>query len=166
MGQAGEPVLVEAFIAEAAVEGFDVRVLRRLARRDQPQREAALVRPGEHRAPTELGAVVGAQNVRQSPGRHELLQDARDGEATERPRRHNRDGVGRGVVHNRQALQHPALRRAIEDEVGGPHCSTGGAAAAVGRAAAPSSAAGVSPAARLCVQAGGRQLPPPTCIES
>jgi chromate transporter len=33
--EAREPVLVQALVAEAAIERFDVRVLRRLARLDQ-----------------------------------------------------------------------------------------------------------------------------------
>src|SRR5215212_3171034 len=57
------------------------------------KREAALVRPGEHGAPTELGAVVGAQDLREPPSCCELLQHARDGTAPERPRGHNRDGL-------------------------------------------------------------------------
>src|SRR5688572_11458690 len=55
MRQAGEPVLVKAFVAKAAVEGLDVRVLRGLAHRcDQPKREAALMRPGELTRKTDL----------------------------------------------------------------------------------------------------------------
>ena len=46
MRQAREPVLVQALIAEPAIERLDVAVLRRLAGLDQPQRDAARVRPG------------------------------------------------------------------------------------------------------------------------
>lgn len=46
MGQAREPVFVEALFAEAPVEGLDVGVLGRLPRRGQAQGEAALVGPG------------------------------------------------------------------------------------------------------------------------
>lgn len=113
-------MLVEAFIAEAAVEGLDIRVLRRLARRDQSQREAALVRPGEQGAPAELGAIVRAAHLWESPAGGELLQHPRDRTSSEGPRRHNRDRLGRGVIHDGQALQHPALGGAIKDEVGGP----------------------------------------------
>ena len=45
MRQAREPVLVQALVAEPAIERFDVGVLRRLARLDQTQRDSARVRP-------------------------------------------------------------------------------------------------------------------------
>ena len=41
MGQTREPVLIEALVSEPAVERFDIRILVRLARLDQPQRDAA-----------------------------------------------------------------------------------------------------------------------------
>ena len=37
--QMGEPMLVEAFVAQSTVEGFDIGVLVRFARLDQPQLE-------------------------------------------------------------------------------------------------------------------------------
>ncbi len=58
MGHAGEPVFVQVFVAQATVERFDVGVLVRLAQLDQSQRDAPLMRPGQHRASTELLAVV------------------------------------------------------------------------------------------------------------
>ena len=58
MRQIQEPVLVEAFIAQPAVERFDVGVLVRLARFDQAQRYLVRMCPGEHGASAELLAVV------------------------------------------------------------------------------------------------------------
>lgn len=72
------------------------------------------------RASAELRAVIGAQHLRQSTVRRELIQHPRDREATECARRHNRDGLGRGIVDDRQDLQSPAFGRPIEDEVGRP----------------------------------------------
>ena len=46
-----EPVLIEALIAELAVEALDVRVLRRLARFDQPQLDPMPIGPGIERLP-------------------------------------------------------------------------------------------------------------------
>jgi hypothetical protein len=40
-GNIGEPVLIEAFVTQLAVEAFDVAVLRRLARSDEVKRDAA-----------------------------------------------------------------------------------------------------------------------------
>lgn len=45
IGQAGEPVLVQAFVSEAAVEALDVSILDRLAGGDEEQLEPALVGP-------------------------------------------------------------------------------------------------------------------------
>ena len=45
IGQAQEPVLVEAFVAQPAVEALAVGVLDRLARVDEVQRDRVLVRP-------------------------------------------------------------------------------------------------------------------------
>ena len=46
--QAQEPVLVEAAVPELAVEAFNERILRRLARLDEGQRHLPLTRPEEH----------------------------------------------------------------------------------------------------------------------
>jgi hypothetical protein len=53
------PVLVQALVAEPAIERFDVRVLRRFAGRDQAERDPACMRPRQHGAPAELQSVVG-----------------------------------------------------------------------------------------------------------
>lgn len=66
MGQAGEPVLVEALIPQPSVKAFDVGVLVGLARFDQAQRYAALVRPGQQGLAREFLAVVGANDLGQS----------------------------------------------------------------------------------------------------
>ena len=114
-------MLVEAFVAEPAVERFDVGVLGRLARLDQPQGHAAGEGLGQHRAAAELRAVVGAENARQTPVGGEPVERARDGQPAERPRRDDGYGLGGRVVDNRQALHDPPLGGAVEHEVGGPH---------------------------------------------
>lgn len=58
MSEAGETVLVQAFIAQPPIERLDVRVLVRLARFDQSQLDAVAVCPGRHRLAGELRAVV------------------------------------------------------------------------------------------------------------
>src|SRR5690606_10797597 len=45
--QRGEPVLVEALVAELAVEALDVAVLHRAARLDQQVFDAVVLRPGD-----------------------------------------------------------------------------------------------------------------------
>ena len=67
-------MLVEAFVAEPAVEGLDVGVLVRLARFDQSQLYAALVRPSHHGLAAELFVVVGADHLRQAAAQRQAIQ--------------------------------------------------------------------------------------------
>ncbi len=60
MRQAGEPMLVQAFLSEAAVERFDVGVLVGLARLDEEQLNTPGVGPVQHGSPAELIAIVNA----------------------------------------------------------------------------------------------------------
>lgn len=66
MDQAGEPVLVQTFVAKATIGRLDVSVLSELAWLDQSQRATALVRPGQHRASAEPFPVVDAGDLRQA----------------------------------------------------------------------------------------------------
>jgi hypothetical protein len=59
-GQASEPALVQAFIAKAPVEEFDVRVPVRHPGVDQLQQDLVAAGPVEHRFPRGLPAVIGA----------------------------------------------------------------------------------------------------------
>ena len=54
MGQADESVLVQAFVAQTPVEGFDVGVLVRLPGFDQRQQDLVALGPVEHCLPREL----------------------------------------------------------------------------------------------------------------
>lgn len=58
IGQAQKPVLIEAAIAELAVEALDEGILCRLARLDEGQRDLPLTRPEEHRLAGQFGAVI------------------------------------------------------------------------------------------------------------
>ena len=58
VGQGSKPVFVQAFVAEAPVEGLDVGVLVRLAGFNETQGQPLRVRPCEHRATAELLPVV------------------------------------------------------------------------------------------------------------
>ncbi|HXT17002.1 MAG TPA: hypothetical protein VN706_15280 [Gemmatimonadaceae bacterium] len=57
IGQVHERALVEAFIAESAIEAFDVTVLARLAWANEVERDAAVVRPLVERLSRELRAI-------------------------------------------------------------------------------------------------------------
>lgn len=63
MRERREPVLIEAFVAELAVERFDVRILRWLARLNQLQCDAVRIRPLVKRAARKFGALVGSHRL-------------------------------------------------------------------------------------------------------
>ena len=66
-GQRTEPVLVEAFIPELAVDRLDEGILRGLARLNQLQFDVALIGPLIERLAGELGTLVGADRLRVAP---------------------------------------------------------------------------------------------------
>lgn len=68
-----EPMLVEAGVAELAIEAFDERVLGGLARLNEVQPDAGALRPQEHRFARELAAVVADQGARQAARATQLI---------------------------------------------------------------------------------------------
>ena len=56
---AGEPVLVQAFLAVSPVEAFDVGVLGRLPGVDEIQLNAMIIGPSIERAPAQFTEAVG-----------------------------------------------------------------------------------------------------------
>ena len=74
--QAGEPVLVEALVAELAVEGLDVSVLIRLAGFDEEQLDASRMSPGQHGPAAEFLAVIGSDRLGQATCRSQLVKNA------------------------------------------------------------------------------------------
>ena len=50
-----EPMQVQAFFTQAAVEAFDIRVLRRLSGIDEVKLDTVIRRPSIERAPTNSG---------------------------------------------------------------------------------------------------------------
>ncbi len=58
VSEGSELVLVEAFVAEATVERFDIRILRWLARIDEVQAYFPIASPARHRDSSQLGSVI------------------------------------------------------------------------------------------------------------
>ena len=73
-----EPVLVQMFIAELAIEALDVAVLHGAAGLDQQMANAMLLSPGHDDAAGEFRAVVGAHGQRVAPKARSLLQHPGD----------------------------------------------------------------------------------------
>src|SRR5258706_6323950 len=63
--QSFKPVDIQTFIAEAAVEGFDGRVVRRFATTTEVENHLIRVCPEVHGRPDELAAVVTVDPLRQ-----------------------------------------------------------------------------------------------------
>lgn len=103
MRQAREPVLVQAFVAQPSVEGFDVRILVRLAWFDEAQGHLVLVRPDCHRAPAELLAVVRADQLGQSALELDALPEPRHVRPRDRRIGRDRHRLVRRVVDHGQA---------------------------------------------------------------
>ena len=59
--EVAEQVLVEAFVAQSAVEALDEAILHRFARRDVVPFDAALLLPSQDGVRRELGAVAPAE---------------------------------------------------------------------------------------------------------
>src|SRR5215475_10567751 len=64
LGEIGEQVLVEAFVAQPAVERFDEAVLARLAGRDVVPFDAMVLLPAEDGTRGQLGAVAHWEQAR------------------------------------------------------------------------------------------------------
>ena len=84
--QADKPVFVQALVAKLAVEAFDVRVLDRLARSNEAQRDAARVGPRVERAAGKLRPVVDDDRLRQADRGVQAIEHARrrEGPGSER----------------------------------------------------------------------------------
>jgi hypothetical protein len=76
--QRSEPTLVQALVAELAVEALHVVVLRWLAGLDQPQLDAAFARLLVEGSSGELGTLIGAQGLRPRSKPRNRVQDASD----------------------------------------------------------------------------------------
>src|SRR5690606_20208005 len=115
--QRGEPVLVEALVAELAVEALDVAVLHRAARLDQQVFDAVALRPGDKDPAGELRTVVGANRPGIAPETGGLVQHAHDIGAADAVIDGDVDGLVREVVGHGQALETAAAGQRVTDEV-------------------------------------------------
>lgn len=78
LGQGFEPVLIEAFIPELAVEALDVGVLSWLAWLNQDVLYASCLHPGHEGSACELWAVVAPDGLWVAPESCSPLEDASD----------------------------------------------------------------------------------------
>src|SRR5918992_47058 len=115
-----EPMHVQTLFAESSVEGFDRRVVRRLASTTEVEDHAVGVRPEIHGRTDELGAVVAVDALRQAAFEAEPLERGDDIAATEALARVDRQALTREEIEDRQRAEPSAVGELIGDEVHGP----------------------------------------------
>ena len=84
MRQRREQGLVEAFVAQAAVEAFDEAVLHRLARRDIMPFDLTRLRPAQDRRRRQFGSIVADDHMRLPSQADQRRQFAGNAEAGQR----------------------------------------------------------------------------------
>lgn len=112
-----KPVLVKAFVAELAVERFDVRTLRWLARLNQFQRDTVRIYPLVKRAAREFGSLVGSHRLGIATEAGCTVQCPSDIQASDAMVNDHVNSLFREVVDDGQALHAPAVGKRIHHEI-------------------------------------------------
>src|SRR5574343_434880 len=123
--QALEPVLVQALVAELAVEALDIGVLRGLAGLVEDVAHSLGLRPSHEGPAGELRALVGSDGLRIAPEPGDLVQHAHDVLATNAVIDGDVHALVAEVVGHGQALDAPPAGQAVADEVHAPHLVDG-----------------------------------------
>ncbi len=120
LGQGLEPVLVEAFVPEPAVEAFDIGVLGGLSRLDQDVLDASCLQPGHEGPAGEFRAVVGPDGLRVTSEACCALQHPGDIGPGHRQIHRDVDALAGEVIGDGQAFDSPAIGQCVADEVQAP----------------------------------------------
>ena len=107
LAQRLEPLFIQAFVTELAIETFDVAVLHGAARLDEEVPDAVRVCPGHEGPAGELRAVVSAHYLRVAPEDRSLVQQPGDVLARDAPVHGNAHTFVAEVVGHGQALDAP-----------------------------------------------------------
>ncbi len=110
-------MIVQALVAEFAVEALDVGVLRRFAGCDQLQIDSSAIGPSVHRTAGELRPLVGANRPGGSPELRDLVEHVRNVAARDPVIDRDIQALSGEVIHDRQALDAPARRERIHHEI-------------------------------------------------
>lgn len=120
IGQADEPALVQALVAQPAVEALDVAVLHRLAWLDEVEQHAVRMCPLIRCLTRELAAIIADDALWQPAGVREPIQHARDAFARERGIDLNRRTLSREVVDNREGTKGAPVAQVVVHQVHAP----------------------------------------------
>lgn len=121
LAQALEPVLIEALVAELAVEALDVAVLHGTPWLDENVADMVLLGPGDEGPAGELRAVIGSDRGRVAPESRCLVQQPGDVQTADAVVHCNLHAFVAEVVGHGQALDAPPVGQAVADEVHAPH---------------------------------------------
>ena len=115
--QARDHVLVEALVAEPAVEAFDKGVLDRLPGRDVVPSNAAFLLPPQDGVGRELGAVVADDHQRLPAGRNDGIELACHPSAGNRRVDDQRQALADEVVENDQHPEAALYLKSSKDQL-------------------------------------------------
>ena len=113
-------MLVEAFVAELAIEAFDVAVLHRPARLDQQMFDAMALRPGDEGTAGELRPIVGSYRAGITAEAGGPIQHANHIGTADAVVHGDVDAFVAEVVGDGQALESTPIGQRITDEVHAP----------------------------------------------
>ncbi len=111
---------VEAFLPEASVEGFVLRIVGRLTRTREVNLHAILVRPFVERLRNEFAAIVYLDIAGKRTMMCKPSQRGDNVLTTQRAIDFNRQAFPRVVVHDREGAQASTVKQRVSDEIHTP----------------------------------------------
>ena len=120
IGQTREPVLVETFIPEAAIEAFNVGVLCRTARFNQNVFDLVCLRPGQKGSGRELWPIVGSDGPRVAAKLRCLVKQACDVARTHAKVHRDLHALTTEVIDDRQTFDSSSCRQTVTHEIHAP----------------------------------------------
>jgi hypothetical protein len=121
LGQRLEPMLVQAFVPELAVETLDVAVLHGATRLNQNVTYSMGLRPGHECVAGEFGPVVGSHRVRMPAKLGRLIQQPSHILVTDAVVGRDVHALVAKIVCHGQTLDAPAIGQAVADKIHAPY---------------------------------------------
>ncbi len=120
LADGSEDIWVDEFVANPAIERLDLRVLSRLARLNEVQRDFRIRRPTKHFPATELRAVIASKCSRIAANKRDVFDLSNDVAAAERESRITAERFAREVIDDIENSVGPALVETSVNEVHRP----------------------------------------------
>lgn len=113
MAQAGEEVLVQAFVPQAAIEALDQAVLHRFSWRDVMPLHPSILRPFEHGVRRQFGSVVADHHTGIAPHLGDPVQLAGNADAGDRRIHDRRQALPAEVVDHAEDADPAAVSQRV-----------------------------------------------------